>query len=67
MKKFLSVNELDRTVKFLHDLNELAHKHKIGLSSYEDIRLTMDDQDTPFILDASGSPHGDDLQLLVSL
>lgn len=65
-KTFYSVVELDRVVKFLDGLNKLAAVHKIGLSSYEDIILTMDDEETPFRLDASASA-GEALLLVVSL
>lgn len=67
MKKFLAIGDLDRVVKFVHDLNEMAHKHNVGLSSMEDIYLTMDGEELPFVLDASGTDYGDPLQVAVPL
>lgn len=53
MKKTVySVVDLDRVVKFLDGLNKLAAIHKVGFTSYEDIVLTMGDDETPFALAA---------------
>lgn len=65
MKKIdYTVADLDRVVKFLDGLNKLAAVHKVGLTSYEDIVLTMDERETPFAL---ASEDDSTLSLVVSV
>lgn len=56
------ITELDRMVKFVHELNELGKKHQVGLSSGDDIYLTLDGDLTPLILDSYDS---NDLSVVV--
>lgn len=67
MKTDLSVAQLDRVVKFTHDLNALATKHGVGFygTTDGDVRLVMDSKPLPFVL--AGADEDDDLFLVVSL
>lgn len=66
MKKVYSVTDLDRVVKFLDGLNKLSAIHKVGFTSYEDVVLVMDGEETPFTFD-SITPAGEALSLVVSV
>jgi hypothetical protein len=45
-----TVKELDRVVKFVHGLNQLAAEHGVVLDSYSDQFVAVDGKDTPFHL-----------------
>lgn len=64
MKRTLAISELDRVVKFAHELDQLSHTYQVGLSSYEAINLSIDGLLIPFELEEDGDRR---LSLVVSV
>jgi hypothetical protein len=64
-KALYSVADLDRVVKFLDGLNKLGAAHKVGFTSYEEILLVMDGDETPFAF--RGDVDGSAVSLVVSM